>query len=101
MKKTEKQPTDLRVTEGSGNVFIDLGFEPAEAEVLQIRADVMLALERLIEKRGWTQEETAKKLGINQPRVSRLRNGAWKDFNLEALLTLAVRAGMRPVVKVN
>jgi predicted XRE-type DNA-binding protein len=76
VKNNDQRHTNRRIAEGSGNVFVDLGFDPAEAEVLQLRADVMFALERLIEKRGWTQAETAKHPGINQPRVSRLRNGA-------------------------
>jgi hypothetical protein len=41
-------------------VFYDLGFDEAEARVLEMRADLMAALRVHIEKRGWTQSEAAK-----------------------------------------
>jgi len=38
MKKTDPRWTDARVIASSGNVFVDLGFNQAEAEVLARRA---------------------------------------------------------------
>jgi predicted XRE-type DNA-binding protein len=49
-----------RIRKSSGNVFRDLGFPPAAAENLRVRADLMIQLERTIEARGWTQREAAK-----------------------------------------
>lgn len=40
-----------KTTKSSGNVFMDLGFDPAEAAVLQMRAKLMGDLRRYIEKR--------------------------------------------------
>ena len=34
------------ITKSRGNVFADLGFESAEAQVLAMRADLMVALEK-------------------------------------------------------
>ncbi len=59
-------------TKSSGNVFIDLGFDPAEAAVLQIRANMMSDLRLYIEKQKLTQAEAAKRLGIAQSRWSDL-----------------------------
>ena len=84
-----------RVIKSSGNVFLDLGFEPAEAQVLALRADMMVRLRRLIEERGWTQIQAARELGIAQSRVSDLTNGKWEKFSLDMLVTLAVRGGKR------
>jgi predicted XRE-type DNA-binding protein len=42
-------------TRSTGNVFIDLGFDPAEAAVLQMRANFMSDLRLYIERRGLTQ----------------------------------------------
>jgi hypothetical protein len=36
-------PATIKITHGLNNVFADLGFAPAEAENLRIRADLMLA----------------------------------------------------------
>jgi len=98
-KKPDKRLSDLRRTKGSGNVFIDLGFDAAEAKVLALRAEVMIRMEQLLKAQGWTQAEAARRLGITQPRVSRLIKGQWQDFSLDMLLTLAARAGLEPELR--
>ena len=75
------------------NVFLDLGFEPAEAAVLQMRANLMGDLRLYIEKNKLTQAEAAKRLGIAQSRVSDLVRGKWEKFSLEMLITLEARRG--------
>ena len=90
---------DITITEGSGNVFIDLGFPPAEAEVMKLRAEVMIRMQQFLKAQGWTQAETARHLGITQPRVSRLLKHKVEDFSLDMLLTLAARAGLHPELR--
>lgn len=90
---------DTRIIEGSGNVFVDLGFDPAEAEVMKLRAEVMIRTAQQLKNRGWTQAEAARQLGITQPRVSRLIKGRAEDFSLDMLLTLATRAGLHPELR--
>lgn len=87
---------DITITESSGNVFLDLGFEPAEAEVMKLRAEVMIKTAQVLKEKGWTQAEAAKILGITQPRVSRLVKGKVEEFSLDTLLTLAAKAGLHP-----
>ena len=82
-----------KTTKSSGNVFLDLGFEPAEATVLQMRANLMGDLRIYIEKNKLTQAEAAKRLGIAQSRVSDLVQGKWEKFSLEMLITLEARVG--------
>ena len=82
-----------KTTKSSGNVFVDLGFDPSEASVLQIRANLMSDLRLYIEKQKLTQAEAAKRLGIAQSRVSDLVRGKWDKFSLEMLITLEVRLG--------
>ena len=74
-------------------VFLDLGFDPAEAVVLEMRANLMSDLRLYIEKQGLTQIEAAKRLGIAQSRVSDLVRGKWDKFSLEMLITLEARLG--------
>lgn len=76
-----------------GSVFLDLGFEPAEAAVLQMRANLMADLRIYIEKNRLTQAEAARRLGIAQSRVSDLVRGKWEKFSLEMLITLEARRG--------
>ena len=75
------------------NVFLDLGFEPAEAVVLEMRANLMSDLRAYIEKEGLTQVDAATRLGITQSRGSDLVRGKWEKFSLEMLITLEARLG--------
>jgi predicted XRE-type DNA-binding protein len=77
----------------SSNIFIDLGFEPAEAAVLQMRATLMSDLRAYIEKEGLSQAQAAERLGIAQSRVSDLVRSKWDKFSLEMLITLEARLG--------
>jgi predicted XRE-type DNA-binding protein len=82
-----------KTMKSSGNVFVDLGFDPAEAAVLQMRATLMGDLRLFIEKNELTQVEAAERLGIAQSRVSDLVRGKWEKFSLEMLITLEARIG--------
>ena len=88
-----------KMTKSSGNVFLDLGFDPAEAAVLQMRSNLMSDLRLYIEKHKLTQAEAAKRLGISQSRVSDLVRGKWEKFSLEMLITLEARLGRKIQVK--
>lgn len=90
---------DARMTASSGNVFVDLGFDEAEAKVMAMRAEVMIQIEQRLKVQGWTQTEAAKHLGITQPRVSQIKKGAWQEFSLDTLLKLAGRAGLKPQLR--
>jgi predicted XRE-type DNA-binding protein len=89
-----------RILDSSGNVFIDLGFSPDEAAVLQMRADLMTDLRKFIKAKNLTQARAAEILGVSQSRVSDLVRGKWEKFSLEMLITLATRAGMRVSVSI-
>jgi predicted XRE-type DNA-binding protein len=98
-KRAYNEHGPSHVTPAGRSVFYDLGFDEAEARVLEMRADLMAALREHIEKKGWTQSEAAKQLGVTQPRVSALMKGAWRDFSADMLLVLAARLGLRPTLK--
>jgi len=87
------------IVDSSGNVFIDLGYSPDEAAILQMRAELMADLRKFIKARKLTQAKTAELLGVSQSRVSDLTRGKWERFSLEMLITLATRAGMQVTVK--
>jgi predicted XRE-type DNA-binding protein len=87
------------ITNSSANVFVDLGFSPEEAAILQMRADLMADLRKVIKARKLTQAKAARLLGVSQSRVSDLVTGKWEKFSLEMLITLATRAGIRVHIK--
>ena len=78
-----KKTNDTKVTEGSGNVFADLGFPSADRE--QLKAKLMLEIYRTIKDRGLTQTQAGEILGIQQPHVSALMNGRSGNYSLGRL----------------
>lgn len=81
------------IHDSSGNVFVDLGFDPGEALILQMRAKLMNDLREYIQESDMTQMQVAEQLGIAQSRVSDLVRGKWEKFSLEMLIILEARAG--------
>jgi predicted XRE-type DNA-binding protein len=90
----------MRMQRSSGNVFRDLGFSEAQAENLRVRADLMIALGKLIERRGLTQAQAAKLLGVTQPRISALVRGKIQLFSVDGLMEMLGRGGARVSVSV-
>jgi predicted XRE-type DNA-binding protein len=77
---------DHAVTRGSGNVFADLGL--ADAEERQTKLRLAHALNAIVEAQKLTQAAAAERLGLNQPKVSALRNYKLEGFSVERLMTL-------------
>lgn len=75
---------DTTITEGTTNVFADLGFPDA----VQCRAKTRLAfvLNECIRNRRLKQAEAAALLGIPQPKVSALKNYRLDGFSVERLM---------------
>ena len=83
-----------RTRRSRGNIFEDLGASPTEAANLKVRSHLMMELEELIRRKGWTQQEAAKALGVIQPRVSDLVRGKIDRFSVDNLIELLGRAGV-------
>ena len=81
----KKTPADA-IIRGSGNVFADLGL--ADAEERQTKLRLAYALNTIIDTRRLTQSAAAERLGLNQPKVSALRNYKIEGFSVERLMTL-------------
>ena len=73
------------MTESSGNVFLDIGFPPAEAAVLLAKAELVMALKRSIESRGLTQRVAARLLGTDQPTLSKVMSGRTASVTMDLL----------------
>jgi predicted XRE-type DNA-binding protein len=74
----------IRVTEGSGNVFADVGIEQPEEYLA--KAELARQIIGALEARRLTQTEAARILGVSQPKVSALQNGRLDGFSTERLI---------------
>ena len=79
----------------STDLFRELGFDVEDSENLRIRADLMMELSELIEKRGWTQAQAAEIMGVSQPRISDLVRGKIDLFSIDTLIAMLGSAGVR------
>ena len=82
------------------DVFLDLGFDEAEAQSLRIRSELMLAISQLVEREGVTQTEAAERMAVSQPRVSDVVRGRIDRFSINALVEMLARAGRQVEVRV-
>jgi len=73
----------IESSKGSGNVFKDLGLSNPE-ERLQ-KAKIAGLIYDIINSRRLSQKNAAEILGINQPKVSALKNGNLEGFSIERL----------------
>ena len=80
------------VTESSGNIFLDMGLPPHEAEVMLLRAKLAEALRAWMERGKLTQAQAAKRLGVTQPRVSEIVRGKVELLSLDYLVGLCAKA---------
>lgn len=83
---SSKRKTEVEI--GSGNVFLDLGFDKDEAEELLIKAQLITKITSIIQERKLKQADAAAILGIDQPKVSALVNGRMEGFSIERLIRI-------------
>ncbi len=74
------------VTEGSGNVFADLGFDRPLEE--QAKASLVREIRTIIDDRDLTQTQAGKIIGLPQPDLSQLLRGRTRGFTVDRLLRL-------------
>src|SRR4051812_18316462 len=85
-KRTTGKGVTGRVIRGSDNLFTDLGFKPAEAAELRVKAELTRQIYNRIEAWGLTQVQAAKRLGISQPDVSKLMNARFTGYSTDRLI---------------
>lgn len=98
--------TQIRhVTPPGANLFLGLGFEPAQAEQLQtesqkqindtkaLKAQLMAALAQWMADNHLKQADAAEILMVSRPRVSDVVNMKVEKFTIDALVNMLSRVG--------
>lgn len=86
------------ITESSGNIFSDIGFDAENASSLKVRADLMIRIKKIIALNKWSQVEAAGELHVTQPRISDLLRGKIDLFSIDTLIDMLAKLGERTVV---
>lgn len=96
IKATTEEP--VRVEQGSGNVFADLGF--SSPDLALAKAGLVQRIRDLIEERKLTQVKAAKVLGLDQPKVSALVRGRVEGYSIDRLFRFLNALGQRVEITV-
>jgi predicted XRE-type DNA-binding protein len=84
MQNRESRPS-------SGNVFADLNLP--QADHLLARAELAAKIIAEIERQRMTQTQAAAMLGIDQPKISALKQGKLSAFSIERLMRFLLLLG--------
>ena len=76
------------------NVWDAIEDTPDAAANMTMRSDLLMALRNAVEGWGLTQAEAARRLGVTQPRLNDVLRGRISNFSLDALISLAEKAGL-------
>jgi predicted XRE-type DNA-binding protein len=99
MKARKSKVRREMIEASSGNVFADLGLK--DAEELLLKAKLATKIAQLIEKKGLTQSQTAERIALDQPKVSRLLRGQLSGFSADRLFAILNRLGHSVEVRIS
>src|SRR5690606_9583000 len=70
-------------------------YDNETASKMAMKMDLSIMLSSLIKEQGWTQIEAAEKLGIQQSRISDLKNAKIEKFTIDAMFDMLDTLGFR------
>lgn len=77
---------EIKVEEGSDNIFQDLGFSDDVAKDELLKAQLGVEILRILKERKLTQTDAATLLGVEQAEIFRLYAAKLSDYSVERLL---------------
>lgn len=80
-----------KITKTSGNVYADLGFKNPEEHAL--KAELVRRIAAVMKEQELTQTAAARRLSIEQPDVSKMLKGHFRQFSVERLMRFLVALG--------
>lgn len=75
----------------STNVYEQLGFP--DAEQMLVKAQLVSQIAEILRKRGWSQQQAAKVLGLTQPKLSKMLRGQFRGISEMKMMDCLLRLG--------
>ena len=72
-------------------IFKQMGYADDNGAALLLRTQLLKAVKTELQKKNWTQQEAAKKLGVKQPRISEIYGLKIDKFTVELLVKYLYR----------
>jgi predicted XRE-type DNA-binding protein len=73
------------------SVYAELGFP--DADEMQVKAQLVMKIAQILRKRGWSQQQAAKVLGMTQPKLSKMLRGQFRGISEMKMMDCLVRLG--------
>jgi predicted XRE-type DNA-binding protein len=73
------------------DVYAELGF-PDAGEML-VKAQLVVKIAEILRERGWSQQQSAKILGLTQPKLSKMLRGQFRGISEIKMMDCLVRLG--------
>jgi predicted XRE-type DNA-binding protein len=77
-----------------------LGLPESEAPKIQMRLDLVKAIRRTIEKKGFTHAQAASKTGMGRTVITAIMNGNLDKISTDRLIDIAQALGLKLQLKV-
>ncbi|MBU2858448.1 XRE family transcriptional regulator [Acidithiobacillus ferrooxidans] len=81
----------MNIEWGGGNVYADIGV--SDAEEMLLKAQLASRIAGMIQNKGLTQSQSAKLLGIPQPKLSLMLRGRFRGISEVKMLECLARLG--------
>jgi predicted XRE-type DNA-binding protein len=92
MPNTHDEGDAFVVTESGENVFAVLGLPNADDRL--VKADLAIAIKRIIDENEWNQSEAAERARVTQPQISNIRRAKVDSFSIVALQNILRNLGV-------
>jgi predicted XRE-type DNA-binding protein len=76
---------EIHFEKSSGNVFVDMGFSPAQAAELTVKSSLIITIRDTLKERKLTQQEAARLCGTDQPTLSKVLRGRMESVTIDRL----------------
>ncbi len=91
---------DIPAYKSSGNVFVDIGFTPAEAAELLAKSKLISAIGETIKRLKLTQHEAARLCATDQPTLSKVLRGRMESVTIDRLSTWLTALGRTVEIRI-
>ena len=98
--RSEQEKSMSDWVNSSGNVFEDLGFDAAEAEVLKVKTQLKIELEKEVKRRKLSQTAAAKLAGVDRPMFNKVMTGKLTGVTIDKMVQMHSRLGKSVDVRV-
>ena len=89
----------VQYTVSSGNVFADLGLPNPEERLA--KATLALRISDIVDGRGWSDEQAAHALSMEEPDLAALLDGRLARFSIERLFRVLIALGQAVEIRVS